>query len=83
MILRLSIREVTEVLIKRRLEAGGMGFELGELGREGEILLLNERAILLGVDVGGISFSADGVEFVEDAADVGVGFGGYGDGIAG
>lgn len=45
--------------------------------------MVNEGAILFGVDVGGVSFSADGVEFVEEVADVGVGSGGYGGGIVG
>jgi len=53
------------------------------LRRKGEILMVNEGAILFGVDVGGVSFSADGVEFVEEVADVGVGSGGYGGGIVG
>jgi len=60
-----------------------MRFKLRELSGEGEILLLNERAILFGVDVGGIGFSADSVEFVEEVADEGVCFGGDGSGIAG
>jgi hypothetical protein len=79
----LSIREITEVLNMRRLVAGGLGFKPGELGRDGEILLLSERETLLSVDVGGINFSADGVEFFEEAAYVGVGFCGYGGGVAG
>jgi len=52
------------------------------LGKE-MILLVNEGAILFGVDVGGVSFSADGVEFVEEVADVGVDSGGYGGGVVG
>jgi len=71
------------MLIKSRLKIRCMRFKLRELSREGEILLFNERAILFGVDVGGIGFSADSVEFVEEVADEGVGFGGDGGGVAG
>lgn len=60
-----------------------MRLELGEFGGEREILLLDERAVLLGVDIGGVSFGADGVEFEEEAADVGVRLGGDGGGVAG
>lgn len=71
------------MLIKSRLKIHSMRFKLRELSGEGEILLFNERAILLGVDVGGIGFGADSVEFVEEVANEGVGFGGNGGGVAG
>ena len=48
-------------------------FEFGEFGSEREIFLLNEGAVLFGVDVGGVGFGLDGLEFVEEASDEGVG----------
>lgn len=82
-VLSLSVGEFAEAVIEGGLKVGGMGLELRELSGEGEVLLLDEGAVLLGVDVGGVGPGADGVELVEEAADVGVGLGGDGGDIAG
>lgn len=83
MVLRLHLGDFAEALIERGLKFGDVRLEFGELGGEGEILLLDEKAVLLGVDVGGVGLGADGVELVEEAADEGVGLRGHGRAVTG
>lgn len=79
----MRVRELAEAVIEGGLEVGDLRLELGELGGEGEVLLLDEGAVLLRVDVSSVGLGADGVELVEEAADKGVGLGGDGGGVAG
>lgn len=47
--------------------------ELGEIGGEGDVLLLEESAGLLGGDGGGIGLRLDGLELAVEIADEGIG----------
>lgn len=60
----MCLGEFAEALSEGRLEVGDVGLQLGKLGGEGEVFLLDEGTVLLGVDVSGVSLSADGVELV-------------------
>ena len=82
-VLRLHLVDFAEALIERGLKFGDVRLEFGELGGEGEVLLLDEGAVLLGVNVGCVGLGADGVELVEEAADEGVGLRGHGGAVAG
>lgn len=64
MVLRLRLGEFAEALIKGRLEVSDVGLQLGELGGEGKVFLLDEGTVLLGVDVSGVGLGTDGVELV-------------------
>lgn len=73
-LLRLEVGEVGEAVIEGGLEVEGMGLELGEVGGEREVLLLEEGAGLLGGDGGGVELGLEGVELPLEVADESVGF---------
>ena len=83
MVLRSRFFEFAEALVEVGLEVGRAGLEGGEVGGEGEVLLLDEGAVLLRVDVGGVGARAERVELVEEATDVGVGLRRHRGGVAG
>ena len=69
----LDLGEVGEAVVEGGLKLCVLGLELGELGREGEVLLLEERASLLGCDGGGIGLSPHGVDLLVQLTDERVG----------
>lgn len=69
----LDLGEVREAVVEGGLKLSVLGLELGELGGEGEVLLLEERAGLLGGDGGGVGLSPHGVDLLVQLADERVG----------
>lgn len=79
----MRLGKFAEALIEGRLEVGDLGLQLGELRGEGEVFLLDEGTVLLGVDVSGVGLGADGVELMEEASDERVGLRGHGGAVTG
>lgn len=73
-LLGLEVGEVGEVAIEGGLEVEGIGLEVGEVGGEGEVLLLQEGARLLRRDGGRVLLRPDGLQLPLQVPDEGVGF---------
>ena len=64
--------EVGEVAIEGGLKLRVLGLELGEFGGEGDVLLLEERASLLGGDGAGVGLCPNSLHLLEQLSYVGV-----------
>ena len=64
--------EVGEVAIEGGLKLRVLGVELGEFGGEGDVLLLEERAGLLGGDGAGVGLGPNRLHLLEQLSYVGV-----------
>lgn len=69
----LDLRKLGEAMVKRRLELRIVRLQVGEVSREREKLLLEERAGLLGGDGSGISLGSEGLKLLVEVSYEGVG----------
>lgn len=73
MLIGLDLSEFGEALIEGGSELRILRFEPGVLGSEGDVLLFEEGARLLGGDGRGVGLSLDGLELVVEVSDETVG----------